>query len=257
MEQTVTLVTCYYRISSKHSTKDYFYWISLLFQKLNTNLVLFTNTETYPLIKDILKKSDVNLHVIFKDMNEFTICKKYPESFWTNQFNHDKCAIRKSKIHNGDVYKIWNTKFDFLKEAIELNPFNSTKFIWNDIGSMRNNEFSTLLNIYPKYNNISNSQLDIIQMNHFLPNDYNKLFFNTGEIRFSGSIFGGTYETILKLHTLYYKMFDHYVKNNYFIGDDQMILASTYIQNSELFNCIIPKNRFIDPWFWLYYSYII
>tara|TARA_B110001450_G_C17360945_1_gene375495 strand:- start:30 stop:203 length:174 start_codon:yes stop_codon:yes gene_type:complete len=34
-------------------------------------------------------------------------------------------------------YVLWNSKFQFLKEAIDINPFKSNKFIWNDIGSMR------------------------------------------------------------------------------------------------------------------------
>jgi hypothetical protein len=36
---------------------------------------------------------------------------------------------------------IWNSKLALVREAIIQNPFGSDKFVWNDIGSLRESRF--------------------------------------------------------------------------------------------------------------------
>ena len=38
---------------------------------------------------------------------------------------------------NRDVYTVWNEKANFLKVAADLNYFNSSYFLWLDIGAVR------------------------------------------------------------------------------------------------------------------------
>ena len=143
---------------------------------------------------------------------------------------------------------------NFVKEAIELNPFNSDKFVWNDIGSMRDEAFAQYLTNYPLYKNISNDKLDIVLIQKY---ENEMQYFFQNEVHLSGSIFGGSKDTLLKIIDLYYKYFDEYAQNYLFIGCDQQILSTLYINNKELFNLIVaPHDGSIDKWFYLYYEYI-
>ena len=38
---------------------------------------------------------------------------------------------------NRDVYTVWNEKANFLKVAADQNYFNSSYFLWLDIGAVR------------------------------------------------------------------------------------------------------------------------
>jgi hypothetical protein len=153
---------------------------------------------------------------------------------------------------------IWNSKMSLVAEAIALNPFSSDKFIWNDIGSLRDSRFltenSTQLAKYPLYDNISADKLDIVLIEDF--RDPHKLIFQN-DVHFSGAIFGGGREVFLKVIDLFYRNFDMYLQNGYFIGCDQQIQATCFQQAPELYNPIKPdpSNHVIDKWFYLYHHY--
>ena len=160
---------------------------------------------------------------------------------------------------NKECYIIWNSKMNFIKEAIDLNPFNSDKFIWNDIGSMRNKYFSNFISKYPIYNNISNNKLDIVLLQNFKDT---KQEYYQNEVHLSASIFGASKDIFLQIIELFYKYLDEYIQNNLFIGCDQQILSTIYVRNPNLFNLIYPykknmNNEIIDKWFYQYYHYII
>lgn len=242
-----TIVTCFYKIISKHSYEMYIKWLSNLLNNIRCNIIIFTSKDQEKIIKNEIHNA--KYFFIIKNIEEFNISKKYNNDFWINQYKLD---TQKNSGRTISCYKIWNSKFDMLKEAIEINPFKSDKFIWNDIGNMRNINNINLLKNYPVFHKISDNKLDIILLNNF--KNENQIFFNN-EIHFSGSIFGGHKDLILELHKLYYIYFELYVTNNKFIGCDQQIISTIYLKNKNMFNCVYPKNDVIDPWFYLYKHY--
>lgn len=253
--ESVTVVSCYYKIPSKHNHFNYKIWINNLLLNIKCNIIIFTSLELVNFFKNIKNNNkDLKLIIIIKEINDLDILKKYDLDFWNNQYLLDPTPnIGRTK----ECYIIWNSKMNFIKEAIELNPFNSDKFIWNDIGSMRNNYFSNFISHYPLYNNISSDKLDIALLSDYT--DKSQIYYQN-EIHLSGSIFGTSKDIFLKIIDLYYIFFDEYVKQNLFIGCDQQILSTLYIRYPELFNLINPyekniNNEIIDIWFYLYYYY--
>jgi len=223
---------------------------------VNANLVIFLGQAEKEYIETILTyNSHCNYVLVVKELEDLPLVKKYNNPlFWSEQEKLDK------HIWTGrgqDCFKLWNSKFYFLKEAIELNPFNSDKFIWNDIGNIREKEqIIPYLKNYPNYDSISSDKIDIVLLKEF--NDPNQFFFN-GEVHFSGSMFGGGTAILLELCELFYLYFDIYVKKNMFIGCDQQILATVFLKNTTKFNCIIPMHSSssdIDVWFYLYKYYM-
>ena len=253
---SATVVTCFYKIKSKHSFEKYDEWITLFLTNVHCNLVIFTS----PDLKDyFLEKRPGILRektfIICKELNDLDLSKKYSH-LWDYQYSID------TLLHCGRTigcYILWNSKLWFLKNAIDINHFNSDKFVWTDIGCLRESESVQYLKNYPNYYLISNDKLDIILLN---PITNKTQYHFTNEVHFSAAIFGSNKDIILKIYNIFYQRFDEFINNNYFIGCDQQTISSIYNTNPELFNPIeinllIKKNQRIDPWFllWTYYTF--
>jgi hypothetical protein len=254
--KSVTVVTCYYKIPSKHSHDNYNIWIHNLLNNIKCNIIIFTSLDLFSFFENIQNiNKNLKLKIIIKEFNDLDILKKYNMDFWSYQ---NKIDPQQNIGRNKECYILWNSKMNFIKEAIELNPFYSDKFVWNDIGSMRNNYFSNLISNYPLYNNISQNNLDIALLYDY---DNKSTIYFQNESHLSGAIFGTSKDIFLKIIDLFYKYLDEYIQHNLFIGCDQQILSTIYIIHPELFNIINPyKNNMndciIDKWFYLYYYYI-
>lgn len=242
---TATIVTCYYNVPSKRTFEEYNIYIINLLLNVYCNIIIFTSNDLFNYFNSYLQHNN-RIYIIVKDFDDLELYQKYIH-IWDFQYFIDKQKNFRSKF----CYIIWNSKLKFLKEAIELNPFHSNKFIWNDIGTIRDSKNMHLLKNYPIYEKISNNKIDIILINDILEN---KKFF-CDEIHFSGAIFGSGINTILKFHDLYYQKFDEYLLNNQFIGCDQQIISSVYLENKELFHIIKPNNEKHCEWFYLNYYY--
>lgn len=244
-----TIVTCYYKIKSKHSEDEYDEWIRIFLSNLNNNskLIIFTSRNLKCYFEEIIRNRK-NIILIFKELNEFDLYNKY-KNIWEKQYEKDP----QKEIRTIDCYVIWNSKLWLIKEAIKLNPFNSDKFIWNDIGSFRDITQTKYLINYPVYEKIRVDKVDIVKIDDFEEKDF---YFHN--VHFAGSIFGGGKNILLELHDLFYKMFDIYLENDKFIGCDQQILASVYVKNKNIFNLIdwkTDKPEGFDRWFYMYYYY--
>tara|TARA_B110000285_G_scaffold96364_1_gene109934 strand:- start:39 stop:785 length:747 start_codon:yes stop_codon:yes gene_type:complete len=246
-----TIVSCYYRLEhSKHTNNEYDTWIKNLLVNLKTNIIIFTCKKDKSYLQNILdNNSSANYTIIIKELLSLEINKLYP-AIWEDQETMDP---NKRCGRGRGCYQLWNSKFHFLKEAIENNPYNSEYFVWNDIGNVRDKNIIPYLESYPNTCNISQDKLDIVLLNGFTK--FQEFFCD--EVHFSGSMFGGHKNTILTMCHLYYKYFQYYIVNNKFIGCDQQIISSIFIKHKNLFNPIIPKEYNVDPWFYLYqyYSY--
>lgn len=246
---SVTIVSCYYKIKSKRSHDHYDNYINKLFNNINKNInyILFTNkdSEEYFLTKTKLL---FNIKIIIKEFNEIPLLNQY-KNIWNNQYQMD---LQKNTGRGIECYILWNSKLNFIKESIENNYFNSTKFIWMDIGMIRNTDYINSLINFPQFNNISDEKIDIVLLKKFT-NLTQKYF--QDEIHFSGAMYGGSINSFNNFINLYYKKFHEYVINNKFIGCDQQIISSVYLENINLFNPINPISN-TDPWFYLinYYS---
>jgi len=262
-----TVVTCYYKIKSKHSFEEYDNWITNFLTNVNCNLVIFTS----PDLKDyLMEKRQGNVEktfIICKELYQLEIAVKYLHK-WDYQYSIDKllyCGRTK------ECYILWNSKLWFLKNAIDINPFDSDKFVWTDIGCLREPNNIRFLKNYPIYDLISNDKLDIALIAPV--NDKTKNYF-LDEVHFSGAMFGSHKDVIINIYNIFYQRFDEFINKEYFIGCDQQTIASIYNTNSELFNIIIPNHyieilseKFIDdeskfifedqPYFflWFYLTY--
>jgi hypothetical protein len=252
---SVTVVTCYYKIKSKHSFEEYDKWMNYFLNNVDCNLVIFTS----PDLKEYLLEKRPGIlrektFIICKKLSDLDLSQKYSNK-WDYQYSIDQHSRYGRTI---ECYIIWNSKLWFLKNTININPFNSDKFVWTDIGCLRESNYIPYLKNYPNYDFISNDKLDISLLN---PITNKTQTFFLGETHFSGAIFGSHKDVILKIYDIFYQRLDEFINKKYFIGCDQQTIASIYNSNPNLFNpvCIIyllPNNNNTDPWFslWFYYT---
>jgi len=214
--------------------------------------VIFTSPDLVQYLYDKRTKFPEKTRIYSIELADLELAKKY-EDFWDKQYEMDR---QKPCGRTKECYILWNSKLWFLKKAIEENPFQSTHFIWNDIGCLRVDNRAILKYLgsqYPKEEKISKTAIDIVLLAPF-QNKSQKVFID--EVHFSGAQMGGHTDVILRFYDLFYKRLDEHIKSGIFVGCDQQTISSVYIENPELFHCIIPEKAWIDQWFylWQYYS---
>lgn len=256
---STTVISCYYKFPSKHSYEKYDSWIKNFFSYFKGNLVLFTSPDLVYYFTSI--QSEANIYIISKTLEELPIVQKYAH-IWDKQYQLDmKNAspnIRSNRTK--ECFMIWNSKLAFLKEVIDTNPFQSDKFVWNDIGNVRSIEMKPFIEYFPLTHCISDDKIDFVYIGNQLSNmPIHTTTYFQNKCQLSGSIFGSSSQTILKMHDLYYEMFDMYLQHDNFIGCDQQIWSSLYCKYSYMFR-IIDSNIYKSPhtvnkWFLLHHVY--
>ena len=248
---TTTVVTCYYRIASKHTHEKYDEWINNFLRNVQCNLVIFTSPDLYQYIYDKRSTIPEKTKIIPIDFVDLEIAQKYD---WQKQYDMDNESRYTGRTK--ECYILWNSKLWFLKKAIEYNFFRTDAFIWNDIGCLRTNNklmLQKISPIYPVYEKISKNAIDIVLIKPFT-NPHQRIFIN--DVHFSGAQFGGHKDSILKFYDLFYQKLHEHIMQGIFVGCDQQTISSVFMENRELFNYIIPQNVWFDKWFflWQYYS---
>ena len=242
-----TIVSCYYKFPSKHSHEEYDEWMNNFLLNIPNPIVIFTSPDLVSYIMSKRINFLKNTHIIARPFEELELYKEYIDK-WDYQYSIDK---QHYTGRTKECYVVWNSKLKFVKETIEVNPFNTDKFIWSDIGCLRTsnaNIISEIANKYPQYDKISNTQIDFVLLNPVIPSQ--KIFID--ECHFSGAMFGGQKDKLLELCNHFYKQFDANIKQNIFIGCDQQTICSVYNEHRYLFNCISTQHIINDNWKWFY-----
>ncbi len=255
----ITLVSCYYKIPSKRTHNEYDLYISNLLRNIRGNMVIYTSEDLVDYLNGYVQNKS-NVLIIVKPFDTIRLYNEYSH-IWEQQERMDRqITTGRSKF----CYILWNSKLDFIKETIESNPFNSDKFMWLDIGSVRTYNIFNYLLRFPIYENVSRNKIDIVLIQDYQNRE--QRFFQD-EIHLGGLYAGGK-DILLRFHQLFYEKFNEYLQNNKFVGCDQQIISSVYLENPDMFNIInphqnntteegklIPLQTNIDVWFYLLYYY--
>jgi hypothetical protein len=132
----VTIVTAYYRIESKHSDDEYDHWISNI-MSITDPMIIFTSEDLAPNLKRQRAHSKDLTKIVIQPLSESLMGTNYSREFWNGEFKKDPEAFRHKSV---ELYWIWNEKPNWLKQAVEMNPFHSSFFAWVDIGYLRENK---------------------------------------------------------------------------------------------------------------------
>ena len=216
----VTVVTSWYRISSKYSTETYLEWINR-FLSIPCNLIIFTDT-----VEDFAVKRE-NVRVIHLDISDFETSKY--DDYWKYCEHID--IERKSGVnHSVKLYKLWAEKVFLCNRAVKLNPFGTEYFCWCDIGIVRQSDMFPMIYSFPcllpriqNKNKIMISQIEPFENSDTCinSNGISNLFLNIDTntscrsvIRIQGGFFSGSTVSIAWYAKLYRIELELFVKEN-------------------------------------------
>lgn len=248
-----TLVTAYYPIKSKFVIEKYLEWGST-FLKIESPIILFTEKELVPYIKSMRGNLPIEIYTIpFIELDTWKLYK--------NKWNEHYLIDPEKHIHTPELYSIWAQKVFFVEKAIIQNPFNTEYFFWCDFGAFRDSRIDiTILKSFPSIKYLPKNKILLQAINSLKESDRllreDGIFGETindkwNEVRLVGGLWGGGIEGCLKWKEAYHNMLKKYFNTYRFAGKDQMVMLSTYLENSTLASVIKCTLNNIDEWFFL------
>ncbi len=246
-----TIVTAYFNIpKSKANHETYKGWMKNMLA-IQNRMVIFCDASSMTLIRELRKGNPCPTIILETKFEEFH-CYKYVDIFRAQHaIDHEK------KIHSVELYLIWNEKSHFLKRAATevekmfREPHND-KFVWCDIGCFRTPNTRFLK--WPDATKIPDDKMLLLEVDPLNQQD------NVKDIKFlhdltkrnhiGGGIFAGSSSAILKWHDAYYTMLERLYSMGRFVGKDQTIMSSIYIDQPDMCVCVTCP-RGIYEWFYL------
>lgn len=239
MENPVTIVSCFYMVKkSKHPIKEYIVWLTNFLLNITQPLLLFTDETTYSLLFHISRFSSdpSKILLIKKPLKDL----RFSSPEWIAKWDATIPLSKYAHLHNNELFRIWANKPYFVEEAIQLNPFNSTSFVWCDSGCWRDariaDQFCPEWPVYQKINNegrmhiLAAKPLDRhFQLIASQPTwAFEELVTQIASVEnletfISGTIFAGDKEAWATWTTLYEKVLNLFIERRIFAGDDQHI----------------------------------
>lgn len=248
MEAKATIVSAYFKLEkSKASHAKYLSWMRNMLL-INNPMVIFCDEQSVLLIQRLreLAGHAEKTRVIVTRFEDF-YCYRYIDIFKKQmEIDHERA------IHSIELYLIWNEKSNFLRRAIEDNPFFSEKFVWCDIGCFRrpNTEFVN----WPNPNRIHHDKITLMVVEPFTDDEMRAdLPLFQYKNRISASIFAGHRDTLIQWHQIYYGMLEHFIRIGRFIGKDQSIMNNVYLVNRKMCDLVHYTPGRGDIWFYLQY----
>jgi len=228
----ITIVTAYFKISSKHSTSEYKSWMANMLS-LTEAMVIFT---TLDMKEDILKlrsHARNRTKVVLTTLKETSMAKRFSSRFWGHQHSID----REKRIHNINLYWIWNEKSNFLKQAADINPFQSSFLAWVDIGYFRTKTYNGKRMILQIPKQLKEDQIMLLDISPLAKGFY------------GGGFIGGFKPGIERWHKAYYATFE--ANMNGFVGSDQPLMYKTCQRIRDICLPVKFDKKHGDPWFFM------
>lgn len=246
MQNPITIVTAFFDINREtkgdgRKISEYKDWIRKTLQ-LNCNLYVVTEEGFKDFfIENRPKQYPMEIKIIdFKDSYYYRYYDKMKEilenDYYKNKIKDPKrveCVLPEYNI-------IQYSKFNYLKLAIDSNPFKSDYFFWMDAGCSRFFLDVDISSPYPSQNVIAflknNPNKFIIQKRHdleYFPID--ETFIWKSDNLLYGTMFGGDVSVINKISECVEDVFTNTMFANMNVNNEQLALAITWKKHPELF----------------------
>ena len=250
-----TVITALYDIGRDlkgdgRTIDQYLNWFE---KTLNLNVPMVVYTEE-KFKNFVLNKKHTNLKLIVKPLNEIPYYK-YKNNIDT--VLTDPIYYKKIKDpHRVEcILSLYNiiqySKFEWIREAIDENYFNTDYYFWMDAGCSRFFDNIDVNTIWPNNYSILDKNKFNIQgnnntINYFIEDVENYIW--DSNCILVGTLFGGTKEICIKMAELVNDEFNHYLSKN-IINNEQIILGILYKKYPQMFNLYIELNGKHLPFF--------
>jgi Bacterial protein of unknown function (HtrL_YibB) len=239
-----TVVTAYFEIPSKHSPNHYLEWMTYMLA-ISDPMIIFTTSDWVEKIMRFRNHAKTLTRIIPVKLDELPISINYNSSIWQHQFTLDPIAAFRKSYR---LYWIWLSKTHFVNEAIRLNPFESTHFMWMDIGCFRLsslNEYFANRTLMSHLDRIPNESMLMMAHKKMDPPTDPWFSDNSGSSEHfytSGTSFAGNKNMFETFHKKFLVTLQGYLDRGLFVGEDQVLLQSTCLQNNNLCQYVNPDE---------------
>jgi hypothetical protein len=239
-----TVVSVYFSFKkSKHSKGEYDIWNRNMLLSIDAPLAIFTDHKSKDFIIEArsANRSFTTILFIYNDiwhlMSELELKRNRPYRY--NYIYHQKNKDPEGKIHNPELYAVWNLKAFMLAKIANLNKFKSEFFIYTDMGSWR----SGVLPHWPDEQFIR-LLVDLLSDRMFFAQISDYLFYNPYKDIIEGTFFAGSREAVDDFEKKFYDLHDRRLDQDIFIGKDQTLI--------NIYEFELSKSRNVKLKTWLY-----
>jgi len=166
---------------------------------------------------------------------------------WKKELNHDP----EKAIHSWELYAVWGLKQEFVHRAIGMNKYNSTYFVWCDIGCFREpKNFLTP----PRFAEITPSR---VPPGHILILKIHEIDNST---HIGGGVLAGDMNAWRSFREAYLNTLHRFMEHRLFYGKDQTIYRFMLERKYTQFHVVetsgewgrgIKYPKFSSRWFYL------
>lgn len=243
-----TVVTAYFQIRSKYGKEHYMEWMSTMLS-LQDPMIIFTTEDWVQPMQSLRKHALDRTYFVTMKLQDVPLAKDYSKELWQHMLDIDP----ERKRHAGyEVFWIWLSKTYFGTEAIRLNPFQSSAFMWSDIGCFRGKRTEDrykgqLMMAHPEVIPPSSMLFLSHKPNPSPPDSVwwtNKLK-EKEHFYHSGTQMAGRIEAWQEFHSSFLEVMKGFIERDLFIGDDQTVLQCTCMQYPHLC-AYITRNQVKD-----------
>lgn len=235
MENSVTLVTAFIANANQRrdrSIDDYISYGKKLMAIPVNKIIFFDDSEIKKLPDECF--NDNTLIIPFKKDDNYL----YQYKDQITEFHLNTTCPEKDTL---DYMMIMCNKTEHIKNAILLNPFQSSQFVWVDFGinhvfkDRTDDEFtSAILELREKnFENVRIANIwdsSLYDMNFSLNQYKDVLWF------FAGGVFGGNSEALIKFSDLTKQQCIKVIEENHTLMWEVNIWFQVYLENKELFS---------------------
>ena len=238
-----TIVSAYFRVSSKHTAAHYDIWMDN-FLGLQDHMVIFTSEDMLGKIELTRAHALDRTVVIIMELEDVPLASLYNISFWEDQMERD---AEKDLHKSYKLFWIWLSKTYWVHEAVRMNFFNSDIFMWCDFGSFR--QFSWPYHGKTLIRHHEMVPVDkVLQMafNHPTPLPGGKLL--DDKFKYSDNFYHSGMHSIAYAHTWkrFYPFFldtiDKFLELGIVLCDDQVVLQGCCTLHPELCAYVLPEE---------------
>lgn len=251
-----TVVSAYYDMKSKYDPTRYRGWIKLFLESVPCFLVFYTDASLAPFIEECRKGQEERTRVIILPREEWSANTKFPQGFWEKQHAID---VEKN-IHSPELYKVWYEKKEFVKRAIELNPFGHSTYVWADAGLIRNPEICDLVkDRFPVTERIPTDRMLLFNWWPYVLADEKDITFPGNIVikrpyaspRIMAGILAGSKAAWARWDTLYDNCTERMIKAGLFVGKEQNVMGVVAIEAKNAVSLLDLRKISPEPWFYL------
>ena len=240
-----TIVTAYFEFPSKHTSGEFSSWMRNMLS-LQDPMVIFTTQDKEEMFYRMRGHALNRTLVVVMQLADAEVVRWYGIDFWSAQHNIDPA---KTVNVNPWLYVVWNEKLAFVQKAMHLNPFNSSYFVWMDVGFLRHSGYNgkrLAIDAAP-FAGDRVLMLDISAMTHNMLKPLTQ-----NENRIGAGLFGGSATAMESYRREYYRTLSDDISEHRFVGVEQVVMWRTCQRDPSLCHIIPIKPVCGEAWRFCY-----